>query len=163
MNEKIIDDVTQAAKDFIANLKPDEEEQEEQEEELPDIDTTPDPVVPPNEFKIIEKYNEFFNTLTRQDFKKGGHRHRIYKGTLMHWDVKYRLVWLAADGKLVRNIWKPKGWTEESITTGNSYNQAVSMANTLKQTSGATTVMEFTLTTVKTHIFYVIISYKTGH
>ncbi len=140
MNRIIIDDAIANANAFLENIFP-EPQKPKPPAPPPPVTAPPNPVIPPPTQPLI-KFHEFILTLTDSDLNIGGHRHRNYKGTLMHWQVPYKWQWQTTLNAR-RWSWQTTGWKQIWNKQNTTYPQFIKAANALKFAIGAFQVREF--------------------
>jgi len=154
--DKAHDIVDEFIKDFVDPIIDPPEPPDPEPPDQPGVDPI-DPIVIPGDPDVPGKFQEFLDTLTESDYSIGGHRHRNYKGTLMHWEVPNRWIWSNQGGKINKYEWTTTGWNLISQGhTNNSQAQTINKVNAHKNAIGAQLVMEFVLSGGQKRHYYFI-------
>ncbi len=150
MNQRIIDDAIQNAKDFLATLNLDQFDTP-----TPTTPTTPPPDVPTtDEQRELKLPLAFLETLNLSDFKTGGHRTRATSFGLLEWTVPFQVVW--ASNITWENHWElPGSWEATRSHSQTTELQAVAIVNKLKVATGANYVKEFIISGSRTEWYLI--------
>ncbi len=155
--QQFIDQAQEVVSRFLEDLE--DKPPLEEEEVPPDIE--PPDIQPIDNIVAVKLYEELINSLIRTDFKIGGHRHRNYKGTLMHWEVPFFVLWSQTGGKLFLMTWSGTEWTQTPKGTSKTYTEAIALANTLKSSQNAQLAVEFIVGSVRE--IYIVKTFELGH
>ncbi len=139
MNRRIIDDSIALVNEFIQSLN---QPTQPTPPPPPPVTSPPNPIIP-DPTKFLIKFHEFIETLTRNDMQTGGHRHRNYKGTLMHWEVPYKWVLGVPDGRIARYTYTQRWRLDGRAFTKNTRDGFYNKVNIYKIAIGASIILEF--------------------
>ncbi len=154
LNTTIINDAKKLVTDFVDTLNLDQFEE-------PIPNPTPEPAfepTPTTEEQLASQISlEFLGSLIRDDFKTGGHRHRNFKGEIIHWNAVAQITTSKTSFQTNIYYWQNNQWTKQgnSLAFG-SMPSVESKVNSLKISFGSAFVLEFNPVGTNTRWFYLI-------